>query len=225
VQHVLRSWLFPPACASCDAPGAALCDACAPTARDVLAFAVDGVPAFALGAYDGALRRAVVAMKHGERDPLDTFAALLAARARFEGVLVPLPTTRARAAERGFDQSVELARRIAARAGVPCTSLLRKRGAPQDGRTRLARLRSAGRFRLTAAPPLPAAVTLLDDVCTTGATLRDAMHTLGAAGVCVRRIVVVARTPPSRDRAEAGPRARRADGGTVSFADGSMTVL
>jgi len=207
VLDVLRSWLFPPACAACDAPGPALCAACAPSPRDAIAFAVDGVPAFALGAYDGALRRAVVAMKHGERDPLDAFAALLAARAPFEGVLVPLPTTRPRAAERGFDQSTELARRIAARTGLPYGTLLRKHGAPQDGRARLARLRSAGRFRLVAPPPFPAAVTLLDDVCTTGATLRDAVHTLAAAGVLVHRIVVVARTPPGRGRSDAGPRA------------------
>ncbi|MBV8370227.1 MAG: ComF family protein [Candidatus Eremiobacteraeota bacterium] len=204
---MLRSWLFPPACAACDAPGVALCAACAPSPRDAIAFAVDGVPAFALGAYEGALRKAIVAMKHGERDPLDAFAALLAERAPLHGVLVPLSTTRPRAAERGFDQSVELARRIAARTGVPYATLLRKHGAPQDGRARLARLRSAGRFRLVALPPLPATVTLLDDVCTTGATLRDAMRTLAGAGVCVRQIVVVARTPPGRGRSDAGPRA------------------
>ena len=201
---LLRSWLFPPACTACDAPGLALCAACAPSPRDAIAFSIDGVPAFALGPYDGALRRAIVAMKHGERDPLDAFAALLAMRAPFDGVLVPLPTTRARAAERGFDQSVELARRIGARAGVPCASLLRKHGAPQDGRSRLARLRSAGRFRIAAAPPFPSTVTLLDDVCTTGATLRDALRTLTPTGVSVRRIVVVARTPPSRERPDAG---------------------
>jgi len=80
---------FPPACAACDAPGAALCAASAPSPRDALAFVVEGVPAFALGAYDGTLRRTVVAMKHGERDPLDTFAAC-SPRAPFEGVLVLL---------------------------------------------------------------------------------------------------------------------------------------
>jgi predicted amidophosphoribosyltransferase len=205
VLDLLRSWLFPPPCAACDAPGPALCAACAPAPRDAVAFVLDGVPAFALGAYEGALRRAVVAMKHGERDPLDALAELLAASAPLHGALVPLPTTRRRAAERGFDQSVELARRVAQRRDVCCAELLRKRGGPQDGRTRLARLRSAGRFRLAAAPPFPAAVTLLDDVCTTGATLRDAMDTLTAAGVSVRRIVVVARTPPGRERARAEP--------------------
>ncbi len=150
---------------------------------------------FALGAYDGALRRAIVAMKNGERDPLDAFADLLAARAPLDGALVPLPTSRARRAERGFDQSVELARRVAARrAEIACAELLEKRGAAQEGLRRRERLAATGRFRLRPDVPLPTAVTLLDDVCTTGATARDAARLLRAAGVDVRGIVVVARS-------------------------------
>jgi predicted amidophosphoribosyltransferase len=182
-----------------------LCAACGPSARDALTFAVAGIPAFALGSYEGALRRAIVAMKNGERDPLDAFAALLAARAPLDGAVVPLPTTRARILDRGFDQSVELARRLAALRGVACAEVLEKRGAPQAGRNRRRRLAAPDRFRLrrgsvrfaaTAAPAtaLPAAVTLLDDVCTTGATVRDATRVLREAGVEVRRVVVLART-------------------------------
>jgi predicted amidophosphoribosyltransferase len=201
VLDFFRGWLFPPVCVACDAPGPALCAACAPAPSDALTFMVDGVPAFALGEYGGALRRAIVAMKRGERDPLDAFAALLAARAPLEGALVPLPTTRSRAAERGFDQSVELARRVARLRAVHAEAVLRKRGSPQEGRTRLARLRASGRFRLARAPAA-SAVTLIDDVCTTGATLRDAMQVLAGAGVTVRRIVVVARTRPPRPGSE-----------------------
>jgi predicted amidophosphoribosyltransferase len=199
VLDFLRGWLFPPACVACDALGPALCARCSPTLRDAIDFEIDGIPAFALGAYEGALRRAVVAMKRGERDPLDVLAGLLAARAPVIGDIVPLPTSRGRSAARGFDQSVELARRVAQRRDLTCAELLHKRGAPQDGRSRLARLRAAGRFRLTANAP-PAAVTLLDDVCTTGATARDALRTLAAAGVAVRRLVFVARTAPDRRR-------------------------
>jgi predicted amidophosphoribosyltransferase len=194
VLDFVRTWLFPAACAACDVPGPALCHSCAPAPRDALAFALDGIPAFALGAYDGGLRRAVIAMKAGERDPLDAFAELLAARAPLDGALVPLPTSRARRAERGFDQSLELARRVAARRGVPCIELLDKCGRAQEGRKRVERLAATGRFRLRAGVPLPNAVTLLDDVCTTGATARDAAGTLRAAGVGVRGIVVVARS-------------------------------
>jgi predicted amidophosphoribosyltransferase len=194
VLDFVRAWLFPAACASCDVPGPALCDRCAPAPRDAVAFSLDGIHAFALGAYDGALRRAVVAMKAGERDPLDAFADLLVARAPLDGALVPLPTSRARRADRGFDQSVELARRVAAGRGVACAEVLDKRGRPQEGLGRRERLAAAGRFRLRADAALPAAVTLLDDVCTTGATARDAARLLRAAGADVRGLVVVARS-------------------------------
>jgi predicted amidophosphoribosyltransferase len=198
VLDLVRAWLFPPACAGCGARGPALCARCAPTLHDAIDFEVDGVQAFALGGYEGALRRAIVALKHGERDPLDVLAELLAARAPVIGTLVPLPTSRGRSDARGFDQSVELVRRIARRRSLPHAELLRKRGAPQDGRSRLARLRAAGRFRLERGVALPRTATLLDDVCTTGATVRDAMHTLAGAGVAVRRLVFVARTAPDR---------------------------
>ncbi|HEY0382094.1 MAG TPA: hypothetical protein VGC72_07840 [Candidatus Elarobacter sp.] len=171
-----------------------MCHRCAPAACDAVAFSLEAIPAFALGAYDGALRRTIVAMKNGEREPLDAFADLLAARAPLDGALVPLPTSRGRILERGFDQSVELARRVAARRGVACAELLSKRGRPQERLGRRERLAAAGRFRVRADVPLPPAVTLLDDVCTTGATARDAAGVLRAAGVDVRRLVVVARS-------------------------------
>lgn len=191
---LLRTWLFPPACAGCDAPGPALCAACAPAPRDAIAFELCGVAAFALGRYDGALRRAILAMKNGQRDPLAVFADLLAARAAVSGVLVPLPTSRARVLERGFDQSVEITRRFAQRRNAPMAEVLVKRGAPQDGRSRHQRLAAAGRFRVRTGVSLPESATLLDDVCTTGATARDAASLLREAGVEVRRMLFLART-------------------------------
>lgn len=199
---LVRAWLFPSVCAGCERPGPALCRACAPGPDDAMRFVLDGIPAFALGPYEGALRRAVVAMKRGERDPLSAFAALLAS-APVEGTLVPLPTSRSRAAGRGFDQGVELARRLARERGISLAEPLVKRGRAQEGGGRRERLAATGRFRIRAGVPLPAAATVLDDVCTTGATLRDAAATLRAAGVDVRRILVVARsagTPPPPGR-------------------------
>jgi predicted amidophosphoribosyltransferase len=194
----LRTWIFPAACAACDRPGAALCAGCAPGPGAALHFGLEGLRGFALGPYEGALRVAVVAMKRGQRDPLAAFAALLD-RAPLAGTLVPVPTTRRRVAERGFDQSVALARLVAARRGVPGVELLVKRGRPQEGRGRLERLAAAGRFRLRPATLLPRVVTLLDDVCTTGATLRDAAGLLRAAGVTVGGFVVLARASGTRD--------------------------
>jgi len=164
--------------------------------RDAVTFEIDGVAAFALGEYAGKLRHAIVAMKRGERDPLDAFTALLAERVAFADPLVPLPTSRGRADQRGFDQTVELARRLAARGAATSVEALDKRGGAQAGRGRTERLSTAQRFRVRGGIALPARATILDDVCTTGATATDALRALRAAGIDVRRCVFLARTPP-----------------------------
>ena len=201
---LLRAWVFPPACCGCDAPAPALCEACAPRPSEAVHFWVAGVPAFALGAYDGALRDAILAMKHGERDPIVAFAALLDA-APIDGTIVPLPTTRARAAQRGFDQSIAIARRVAERRALPWADVLEKRGPPQAGRNRDARLRPAQRFRVKRDAVVPRRVSVFDDVCTTGGTLSDAVSTLQQAGAEVCRVILLARkVEPEPPAAHAG---------------------
>jgi predicted amidophosphoribosyltransferase len=197
----VRTWLFPTSCVACDRPGIALCARCAPPPQAVVQFALGGVPAWALGPYEGALREAIVAMKRGERDPLDAFAALLD-HLPIGTPLIPLPTSRGRVAQRGFDQALELARRVARRRALALVEPLVKHGRPQEGCGRHARLAAAGRFRLRPGVALPAEATLLDDVCTTGATLRDAAATLRAAGVAVAGIVVLARAGGTPSGAE-----------------------
>ena len=49
-------------------------------------------------------------------------------------------------------------------------------------------------FRLKPGVALPPAVTHLDDVCTTGATIRDAVALLRTLHVSVERITLVARS-------------------------------
>jgi predicted amidophosphoribosyltransferase len=53
---------------------------------------------------------------------------------------------------------------------------------------------------------VPSSAVLLDDVLTTGATLRDAAAALAAAGCSVEGAVVVARTPPGRETPRGGRR-------------------
>ncbi|MFN2461521.1 MAG: ComF family protein, partial [Candidatus Velthaea sp.] len=195
----VQPWLFPVECLGCRRSGTALCAGCAPGVVQRETTILGGVAVTALGAYAGLLREAIVAMKRGERAYLDAFAPLVADVLEPDCILVPLPTTRARRAARGFDQAVELARRAAALRGAAVSLLLAKRGAPQRGRDRAARIGIHGRFSAkSGAAPLPA-VTLIDDVCTTGATLRDAVAALDAAGIGVREAVVLAQTPPGRN--------------------------
>lgn len=160
---------------------------------------VDGIAVRAAGAYAGPLREAILATKRGERAYLDPLAGLLATHVAAGASIVPLVTTRARAAERGFDQARELALRVAALRSGACADLLRKRGAAQRGLGRGERLTARGRFALRPGIAVPERALLLDDVVTTGATLRDAAALLSAAGCRIEGAVVVARTPPGRE--------------------------
>jgi len=115
-------------------------------------------------------------------------------------LLLPMPLSRARLRERGFNQALELARRLAPRKTDPAL-LLRTRDTPaQSGLTRAERLRNLrGAF---AVEPLRAAelrdrrIVLVDDVMTSGASLFAAAQVLRHAGAAHVAGLVLARTDP-----------------------------
>jgi ComF family protein len=188
----LRPWLFPIACLECDEPEVALCARCAPPAQAMQRFVLGALPVVALGAYDGTLRRAVVAFKRGERAYAAAFAALLRERAPLSARtwVVPVTTTAARRAVRGFDQATLLAHGYA---GPRVIDALRKRaGRAQHGRSRRERLAAALVFA-AGGEVAGRRILLLDDVCTTGATLEAAAGALRAAGAEVTGALVLAR--------------------------------
>jgi predicted amidophosphoribosyltransferase len=160
----------------------------------------------AAGDYAGPVRTAVLAIKRGERAYLEPLARLLAPLVPEGCTIVPVPTTSRRRAERGFDQACELARRVAVLRDATYLELLRKRGAAQRGLGRERRLEATGRFSLRLALGAPCVAVLVDDVVTTGATLRDAAAVLTAGGCAVAGAVVVARTPPGRETRRLGGR-------------------
>ncbi|QDW66783.1 ComF family protein [Luteimonas granuli] len=111
--------------------------------------------------------------------------------------LVPVPLHRARMSGRGYNQALELARPLGRLLGVPVRPGLLRRirhTAPQsrlDADARAGNLRDA--FEVPSRVAVPAHVTLVDDVMTTGATLdaaADALLDAGAervdAWVCAR---------------------------------------
>jgi len=194
----LLAALFPSACIGCHVPGPALCAACAPDPRSVRRLATSQFDVYAVGRYGGTLRRAVLAYKRGRRDAGDALAALLLERVMpfvpRDAILVPVPTHAARRRERGFDQSVRLARACGGASDLPVVVALRQvAGDGQRGRDRSARLRARGRFACVAPDIIAgASIVLLDDVLTTGATLRDCAATLAACGAQVTAAVVIA---------------------------------
>lgn len=156
------------------------------------------------GLHQGSLRRAVLALKYQGRESLavplgDFLASAWTGFPEFSSVeaLVPIPLHFIRRHARGFNQAERLARRLSLVAQVPLAEVLaRPRWTkPQAGLDRAHRLRNMNDvFRVLN----PSAVTgrhllLIDDVCTTGATLDACAQILRAAGARRVDALVLAR--------------------------------
>ncbi|MDQ2908866.1 MAG: hypothetical protein M3R44_05870 [Candidatus Eremiobacteraeota bacterium] len=195
--------LFPSSCAGCRLPGSAFCAACQPPLAAVTVRRDGSLRIIAGGGYEGALRRAILAYKRGRRDVGVALASWLADRMEWlepSAVLIPVPTTRARRGERGFDQGELLARELGELRNRPVLLGLRHRaGDAQHGRTRSGRLAARERFACVAPQLIDGMhVVLVDDVVTTGATLADSAATLRRHGALVDAAVVLGSAPPAR---------------------------
>jgi ComF family protein len=150
--------------------------------------------------YEGALREIIHAFKYGARRSLaKPLARLMRPLAMFEGIdaVVPVPLHRTRKRTRGFNQSKDLAKALKLEAPV-LNALRRVRATrPQTDLPAAQRHRNVrDAFALSALrKPLPrdACVLLVDDVCTTGATLEACARVLKAAGARQVRALTVAR--------------------------------
>jgi ComF family protein len=112
-------------------------------------------------------------------------------------LVVPVPLHPHRLRARGFNPALVVARAIArsARAPLAATALARLRDTPsQTGLSAAARRRNV-RGALRARRRIPPRVWIVDDVITTGATLREAARALREAGAETVIAVCAARTP------------------------------
>ncbi|WP_455133346.1 ComF family protein [Microbacterium aurum] len=201
------SLLLPVWCAGCDAPDVVLCGEC----RRTLAAeaAAPGPPRTLHGGlrvhaaveFSGVAARAIRAFKEEGRTglarPLGEALAVAAAGAMAAAsdvddlVVVPMPSSRAAFRRRGHHVAELLARR----AGLPAARMLRVHAPTADqrllGRTeRAANVSGSMRARGAAG----AAVIVVDDVVTTGATLVEAARALRAGGARVLGAATVAST-------------------------------
>lgn len=220
--------LFPPRCLGCDRCGAYLCAACRAGIHAVASpycpachNEVDSetpvcrcsqpapLYAVAAGAYDGPLRRAVLGFKfQGRTAAAPTLAALMYLQLRALPLggylLVPVPLHAQRQRERGYNQAALLAHELSRLSGAPVAHRLLRRVRATGAQSLLsaaARKHNMEGAFLATAPCPGATVLLVDDVCTTGATLRAAAQAASAAGAKAVYAVVLAATSPDRSHA------------------------
>lgn len=195
--------LTPPLCDACGDPLATwrVSDPRLPTCTRCRRLRRSIAKARSVGWHEGALRSIIHAWKYEGRRSL---ACPLAALARMRGgdvlegadYAVAVPLHRARRRERGFNQSDDLARHI----GLPVVAAL-ARVRPTRVQAELPAARRHGNVKGAFAPRRSAAllrgriVVLVDDVCTTGATLDACARVLLADGAREVRALTVARAP------------------------------
>lgn len=198
------SLLAPPFCAACRMPvarRAVLCGPCRSAVGHLPAHAISlaGLEVWAPVRYEGPARAVVRGLKFaGALALADHMAAAIAARAPtglLAAPLVPVPSPPDRRRRRGFCHAELLAAALGRRSGLPIMAPLMRQDARvrQVGRARAERLRAPPRFRALRGGFGP--VVLVDDVVTTGATVRAASESLREAGWHCGRAVAYARTP------------------------------
>lgn len=199
--HRLLDLVFPRRCVSCNRGADLLCSSChneiefiqppvcplcgrsMPAPRRCLScermpLRIDGIRA--VGYLEGPLRTAIHRFKYSNVRGLAELLGRLAVESllRYDlpvDTIVPVPLHRRRLAERGYNQASLLAAEIGSALGLPVVDdvLVRVRSTiPQVGLTaRRRRENVRGAFRCTSTTLGGHNILLVDDVCTTGATL------------------------------------------------------
>jgi ComF family protein len=196
----LLDLIFPPRCGGCGRHGQDFCEQCATALEPVPLTRLHGIPLVAAGRLTGPLQRAIHTYKYRPRPQLaGRLAEPLSRAAIAAGLTLPaltfVPLHPGRQRERGFNQAERLAGRLAASLRVPVVGgLARLRPTPaQVGLGQAERqVNVAGAFRWTSAKPPPQGLGLVDDVCTTGATLDAVARVVAEAGGSIGAFLVLA---------------------------------
>jgi len=181
------AFLLGPICPRCGQPQVSgmLCPSCATVSSSISSIR-------SIFRFEGTARRAIHELKyHNLRAIAPTLAAYLASYAATSGdridVIMPVPLHPTRHKHRGYNQAALLAHELGRLRGIPVSfnSLKRTREGTSQVHTRNMDERRANvqnAFECTDASLAAKCIMLIDDVCTTGATLDSCAVALKSAG-------------------------------------------
>ena len=196
-----------PLCSSCRVkftPAGRICPCCERFFRGEGSCTCHPVPTplrslYALSRYDQQWRLLLHDLKYRKRRSLARpFGVWLAREIVLQKycvpqLVVPVPLHRHREQERGFNQSALIAGHTARALGIPCRQLLTKNKDTVSQTTisrRERRENVCGAFSCLSPPPQGSVVLLIDDIYSTGATMKEAAAVLQSSGAKVYGAVV-----------------------------------
>ena len=210
----LKTLLFPPRCLTCQLPGVEFCDACLrlwkQPAKELCG---QGIPFFSVVSYRDQARKCILAAKEdGNRSARQ--ALVMALRSGLEGyirtfpstndlVLVPLPSRKAAVRRRGRDHVLELCQDLAKmdQKRISTVSLFGYQRPVRDQSLlgiaeRSANLHGAFLVRSQQLPHLTRKdLILVDDLVTSGATIREGIRALAAWNEPVSGVISACAAP------------------------------
>jgi len=189
--HNKLIYLQPPLCIRCSKPiyTGTICHKCQSQIWDI-----DGI--YSIFKYGGAIRQAIIQFKYENikvlADPLSHFMVEYLKKHHLSfDIIIPVPIHRRRLRERGYNQSSLLAQRLSRMTRIPVAegSLIRTKHTSPQAKTdnveqRRKNIRNA--FKCVNHDISGKRILLIDDVCTSGATLNScaaSLKSVGAASV------------------------------------------